>query len=119
MDQIKSVRKYAIEALDCFDKMAKPEIQNRVMGSIWNYIFKYILKTINKKPEKELKEKLLEIYLVLNPLFSDLQLSAEIKKSEALDSVPIPDVGEMKSAKELLNVDSERAAKILKELLEQ
>jgi hypothetical protein len=103
MDQIKTVRNYAIEALDCFDKMAKPEIQNRVMGSIWNYIFKYILKTINKKPEKELKEKLLEIYLVLNPLFSE----------------PIPDVGEMKSAKELLNVDSERAAKILKELLEQ
>ena len=62
---------------------------------------------------------MLEFYLVLNPLFSDLQLSAEIKKSEALDSVPIPDVGEMKSAKELLNVDSERAAKILKELLEQ
>ena len=58
MDQVKSVRNYAIEALDCFDKMAKPEIQNRVMGSIWNYIFKYILKTINKKPEKELKEKL-------------------------------------------------------------
>ena len=119
MDQIKAVRDYAFEALDCFDRMAKPEIQNRVMGSIWNYIFKYIHKTITKKPEKELKEKLLEIYLVLNPLFSDLQLSAEIKKSEALDSVPIPDVGEMKSAKELLNVDSERAAKILKELLEQ
>jgi len=119
MDQIKPIRKYAFEALDCFDKMAKPEIQNRVVGSIWNYIFKYIHKTITKKPEKELKEKLLEIYLVLNPLFSDLQLSAEIKKSEAYDSVPIPDVGEMKSAKELLNVDSERAAKILKELLEQ
>ena len=119
MDQIKPIRKYAFEALDCFDRLGKPEIQNRVVGSIWNYIFKYILKTINKKPEKELKEKLLEIYLVLNPLFSDLQLSAEIKKSEALDSVPIPDVGEMKSAKELLNVDSEKAAKILKELLEQ
>ena len=86
MDQIKPIRKYAFEALDCFDKMAKPEIQNRVVGSIWNYIFKYIHKTITKKPEKELKEKLLEIYLVLNPLFSDLQLSAEIKKSEEPDA---------------------------------
>ena len=119
MDQIKAIRDYAFEALDCFDRMAKPEIQNRVVGSVLNYIFKYIHKTITKKPEKELKEKLLEIYLVLNPLFSDLQLSAEMKKSEALGSVPIPDVGEMKSARELLNVDSDKAAKILKELLEQ
>jgi len=119
MAQDNSVRGYAFKALDCFDRMAKPEIQNRVVGSLWNYIFKYIHKTINKKPEKELKEKLLEIYLVLNPLFSDLQLSAEIKKSEALGSVPVPNVGKMKTAKELLKVDSEKAAQLLKELMNQ
>ena len=119
MDQIKTVRTYAFEALNCFDRMAKPEIQNRVIGSIWNYVFRYIHKTITKKPERELKEKLLEIYLVLNPLFCDLQLSAELKKAETLNSIPIPNVGAMKTARELLNIDSDKAAKLIKELLEQ
>ena len=52
MDQIKAIRDYAFEALDCFDRMAKPEIQNRVVGSVWNYIFKYIHKTITKNQKR-------------------------------------------------------------------
>jgi hypothetical protein len=114
-----NVRDYAFRALDCFDRMAKPEIKNRVMGSIWSYIFKYIQKTISKKPERELHEKLLEIYLVLNPLFENLQLSAEIHKAESLGSIPVPEVGEMSKAKKLLEINEEKAARLIEDLLDR
>ena len=81
MAQRKTVKEYAHEALDCFDRMAMPEIKNRVMSSIWGFLRKYIKKTIDKKPDAELHEKLFEIYKTLNPLFESLQTTVQQKIS--------------------------------------
>ena len=118
MDQHKTVKEYAHAALECFDKMAMPEIKNRVMASIWNFLKKYIKKTIDKKDDKEIHEKLLEIYITLNPLFENLQVSAEIHKAEAMGSMPLPkEFNELQQKKNLLKMDKERAAKLIEEFL--
>lgn len=118
MNQHKTVKEYAHASLECFDRMAMPEIKNRVMASIWNFLKKYIKKTIDKKPDSEIHEKLLEIYLTLNPLFENLQVSAEIHKAEAMGSMPLPkEFDKLQAQKNLLKMDKEKAAKLIEEFL--
>jgi hypothetical protein len=119
MAQRKTVKEYAHEALDCFDRMAMPEIKNRVMSSIWGFLRKYIKKTIDKKPDAELHEKLFEIYKTLNPLFESLQTSAEIQKAEALGSPKVPRVGDLARDADLIKMDKKKAAELLEEFLRQ
>ena len=119
MAQRKTVKEYAHEALDSFDRMAMPEIKKRVMSSIWGFLRKYIKKTIDKKPDAELHEKLFEIYKTLNPLFESLQTSAEIQKAEALGSPPVPRVGDLARDADLIKMDKKKAAELLEEFLRQ
>ena len=104
------VKTYAVKTLECFDELAKPEIQNRVMAKLWNYIKSYTLKIIKNKPDAELKVKLFKIHNTLGPLFNDVRMSVEIKEGEALGSPKIPNVGELAKIKELTSTD------LLKEL---
>ena len=100
------VKQYAIKTLDCFDQLAKPEIKNRVMSKIWDYVKSYTLKIIMRKPDPEIKDKLFRIHQTLNPLFSDLDASIEMKKGELLGSPKIPNVGELGKIKELTSEKS-------------
>ncbi len=100
------IKQYAIKTLDCFDQLAKPEIKNRVMSKIWDYLKSYTLKIILRKPDKELKTKLFKIHQTLNPLFSDLDNSIQMKAGELLGSPKIPNVGELGKIKELISEKS-------------
>ena len=55
-------KKFAIEVLDIFDELARPEIKNRVFAKIWNYVKQYTFRIILKKPDHEITEKLLIIH---------------------------------------------------------
>ena len=111
MAPLSQVKEFAVKTLECFDELAKPEIKNRVMLSVWNYIKKYTFKIILRKPDKELKEKLLQVYKTLGPLFTQTDLSIQIHQGEKLGSPKIPNVGELARIKELTSSED-----LLKEL---
>lgn len=109
-NQVSEVKQFALRTLECFDDLAKPELKNRVMLKIWEYLRNYTFRIILRKPDNELKLKLKSIHETLGPLFSDVDISQELRKGEALGSPKIPNVGELAkvrnltaSAEELLN----------------
>ena len=108
---LSNIKGHALKVLDCFDELAKPEIKNRVMQSVWNYIKKYTRRIIERKPDNELKEKLFEVYKTLGPLFTQTDLSVQIQEGEALGSPKIPNVGELAQIKNLTSCNE-----LLKEL---
>ena len=97
-------KKFAIEVLDIFDELARPEIKNRA--------FRIIL----KKPDNEILEKLLIIHKKLNSRFQDVNNSIEINKAEAIGSIKIPPVGELYKIKNLTKINKEQANKLMQEL---
>jgi len=97
-------KQFAIEVLEVFDELAKPEIKNRVFAKIWDYVKNYTFRIILKKPDNEITEKLLIIHKKLNSRFQDVNNSIEINKAEAMGSVKIPPVGELYKVKNLQQV---------------
>lgn len=110
-------KEFAIEVLNVFDELAKPEIKNRVMLKIWDYVKGHTFKIILKKPDSEIDEKLLIIHQKLNQRFKDIDSSIEINVMEKLNpGVSIPEVGELARVKNLTTVNKEQAAQLFKEL---
>jgi hypothetical protein len=113
---ISKSKEFAINILNGFDELARPEIQNALMAKIWNYIRNYSHKVILKKPDEEIQIKLLKIYKIFNEYFTDLDMAIEIKKSEALGSIPVPNVGKMAEIKKIMESDKIKALELIKEL---
>ena len=109
-------KRFALEVLDIFDDLAKPEIKNRVFGKIWEFMKNYTFKIILKKPDNEITEKLLIIHKKLNSRFQDVNNSVEINKAEELGSVKIPKVGELYKIKKLTQINKNQAEELMKEL---
>ena len=109
-------KKFAVEVLDIFDELAKPEIKNRVFAKIWEYVKGYTYRIILKKPDHEITEKLLIIHRKLNTRFQNVNDSIEINKAEAMGSVKIPPVGELYKIKNLTKINKEQADKLMQEL---
>ena len=105
-------KQFAIEVLDVFDELARPEIKNRVFAKIWNYVKQYTFRVIIKKPDNEIIEKLLIIHKKLNSRFQDVNNSIEINKAEALGSIKIPPVGELYKIKHLTKTNKEQVKKL-------
>jgi len=112
LNELSQVKQFALKTLGCFDELAKPELNNRIMIKVWNYVRDYTFKIILRKNDDELKIKLFQVYKTLGPLFTDVEMSEQIKEGEKLGSVKIPDVGELAKIKQL-TVTSED---LLKEL---
>jgi len=121
---LSSEKQFAIEVLDIFDDLARPELKNRFMKAIWygaewlkfGGVYGWIKNIIVKKPDNEIAEKLLIIHRKLNTRFQDVNNSVEINKSEALGSIPIPPVGQLHKIKNLTKTNKEQANKLLQEL---
>ena len=109
-------KKFAIEVLDVFDELARPEIKNRIFARIWNYVKQYTFRIILKKPDHEITEKLLIIHKKLNSRFQDVNNSIEINKAEAMGSIKIPPVGELYKIKNLTKINKEQAKQLMQEL---
>lgn len=116
MAPLSDVKKFAVEVLDVFDELARPEIKRSVFKKIWNYLKGYSYKVILKKPDEEINAKLLIIHKKLNQRFKDLDNSIEINVAEKLGSVKIPNVGELGKVKKLTTISQIQADEILKEL---
>lgn len=109
-------KKFALEVLDVFDELARPEIKNRVFAKIWDYVKGYTFRVILKKPDNEIIEKLLIIHRKLNSRFQDVNNSIEINKAEAQGSIKIPNVGHLGQIKNLTKINKEQANKLMREL---
>jgi len=67
-------KQFALEVLDIFDELAKPEIKNRVIKQIWYGlellhfpgVYKWMQGLIIKKSDAEINAKMLIIYKKLN-----------------------------------------------------
>jgi len=110
-------KKFALEVLDIFDDLARPEIKNRVFGKIWGYVKNYTFRIILKKPDQEITEKLLIVHKKLNSRFQDVNNSIEINKAEELGSVKIPPVGDLYKIKKLTQINQNQAEELMKELM--
>jgi len=113
---LSSEKQFALEVLDIFDELARPEIKNRVFAKIWNYVKSYTFGIILKKPDHEIIEKLLIVHKKLNTRFQDVNNSIEINKAEAMGSVKIPPVGELYKIKNLTKINKEQASQLMQEL---
>lgn len=113
---LSSEKQFALEVLDVFDELARPEIKNRVFAKIWDYVKQYTFRVILKKPDNEIIEKLLIIHKKLNTRFQNVNDSIEINKAEAMGSVKIPPVGELYKIKNLTKINKEQANKLMQEL---
>ena len=109
-------KQFALEVLEIFDQLARPELKNSVMIRIWGWVKGYTQKIILKKPDSEITESLLIIQKKLNSRFQDLSNSVEINKAEKLGAVKIPMVGDLARVKNLTKVNVEQAQKLAKEL---
>ena len=109
-------KKFALEVLDIFDELARPEIKNRVFAKIWDYVKSYTFRIILKKPDHEIIEKLLIVHKKLNTRFQNVNDSIEINKAESMGSVKIPPVGELFRIKNLTRVNKEQAKQLMEEL---
>ena len=118
-------KQFALEVLDIFDELARPEIQNRILKQIWYGmellhfpgVYKWMQGLIIKKSDKELNEKMLVIYKKLNQRFQDLNNSVEMNVMEQLNpGVKIPPVGDLARVKNLTKVNVEQAQKLAKEI---
>ena len=118
-------KQFALEVLDMFDELARPEIQNRILKQIWYGmellhfpgVYKWMQGLIIKKSDKELNAKMLVIYKKLNQRFQDLNNSVEMNVMEQLNTgVKIPPVGDLARVKNLTKVNVEQAQKLAKEL---
>jgi len=113
---LSSEKQFALEVLDVFDDLARPEIKNRVFAKIWDYVKSYTFRVIMKKPDNEIIEKLLIIHKKLNSRFQDVTDSIEINKAEALGSIKIPNVGHLGKIKSLTKINKEQAQQLMEEL---
>ena len=117
-------KRFALEVLDVFDELAKPELKNRFMKAIWygaewlkfGGVYGWIKNIITKKPDNEITEKLLVIHKKLNSRFQDVDNSVEMNKAEAMGSIPIPPVGKLYKVKNLTKINKEQANKLMQEL---
>jgi len=112
--EISDTKQFALETLELFNELAQPEIKNAIMAKVWGFLKDRTFKIILRKPDEEIKEKLIKIQKQLNKKFNDLDMSVEINESEKnLNSVPIPDVGELAKIKNITKISNE---KLLSEL---
>jgi len=109
-------KQFALEVLEIFDQLAKPELKNSVMIRIWGWVKGYTQRIILKKPDNEITESMLIIQKKLNQRFQDLNSSVEINKAEKLGAVKIPLVGELGKIKNLTKINVEQAQKLAKEI---
>ena len=109
-------KQFALEVLEIFDQLARPELKNSIMIRIWGWVKGYTQKIILRKPDSEITESLLLIQKKLNQRFQDLSNSVEINKAEKLGAVKIPMVGDLARVKNLTKVNVEQAQKLAKEL---
>lgn len=118
MDQhnLSDVKQFAVEVLDVFDELARPEIKRSIFKKMWEYLKSYSYKIILKKPDAEINEKLLIIHQKLNSRFKDLDMSIEMNAAEKMGSVKIPNVGQLAKTKKLTSISDEQAKQILQEL---
>jgi len=119
------IKEFALEVLNVFDELAKPEITNRLIKQIWYGmeilhfpgVYKWMQGLIIKKDDKEIEQKMLVIYKKLNQRFKDLESSVEINVMEKLNpGVSIPNVGELAKVKKLISISPEQAKQLEKEL---
>lgn len=118
-------KQFALEVLDIFDELAKPEIKKRIIQQIWYGIeilhfpgvYKWMQGLIIKKSDEELNQKMLIIYKKLNSRFKNLETSIEINVMEKLNpGVRIPNVGELGKTKKLITISPEQMKQLEKEL---
>jgi len=118
-------KQFALEVLDIFDELARPEIKNRIMKQIWygwellhfQGVYKWMQGLIIKKPDAELNAKMLLIYRKLGQRFRDLDNSVEINTMEQLNpGVKIPPVGELNKVKNLTKINKVQAQELSKEI---
>ncbi len=109
-------KQFALEVLEIFDDLAKPEIKNRVFAKIWDYVKSYTFRIILKKPDNEIIEKLLIVHKKLNTRFQNVNDSIEINKAEAMGAIKIPEVGELFKVKQLTQINKKQAEQLAKEL---
>lgn len=98
-----SIKSYAFKVLEAIDKMARPEVQNPILGRIWDFIKNYTARKILAKPDSELQKKLKDIHDILNPLFTQVNIATGISQGEKLGSPPIPRIGNIKEIMELVD----------------
>jgi len=115
---LSQIQEFAFKVLDCFDELAKPELNNRIIAKIWNYLKGYVAKIILTKPDEEIKLSLLKIYQALGPLFKDTEISIQAQIGEELGSIKIPRVGEFGKTVDLVKIHANKAEalKIIEEL---
>jgi len=114
---LSDVKIFAIEVLDVFDELARPEIKRTVFKKMWEYLKNYSYKIILKKKDEEINDKLLMIHKKLSKRFKDIDSSIEINVMEKLNpGVSIPPVGELAKTKNLTNVNKDQAKRLYKEL---
>jgi len=118
-------KQFALEVLDIFDELARPEITNRVIRQIWYGlellhfpgVYKWMQGLIIKKSDVEINAKMLIIYRKLNSRFRDLDKSVEINVMEKINpGVSIPNVGELAKVKKLTTISEAQAIQLEKEL---
>lgn len=118
-------KQFALEVLDIFDELAKPEITNRLIKQIWYGmeilhfpgVYKWMQGLIIKKSDEELNQKMIIIYKKLNTRFKNLEKSVEINVMEKLNpGVKIPPVGELAKVKNLTKISEQQAKELAKEI---
>ena len=121
MSQLNSdVKQFALEVLDGFDKLARPEIGNSLFEWIWNTISNRALNIILKKPDEELRKKLGEINKVFAKYNNLMTMSVQIHEGEALGAIKIPEVGELAMVKQLtpsMEAKTKKTLELVEDLL--
>lgn len=82
--------------------MARPEVQNPILGRLWDFLKNYTAKKILAKPDEELRIKLKDIHTILNPLFTQVDIAQGIKTGESLGSIKVPRIGNIKEVMSLI-----------------
>lgn len=114
---LSDTKEFAIEVLDVFDELAKPEIKNIVMGKIWDYVKSYTYKKILRKPDEEINDKLAMIHQKLSKRFKDVDMSMELNLMKEINpTVSIPQVGELAKVQNLTTINKENVKQLYKEL---
>ena len=115
-NQLSKPKEFAIQVIESFDELARPEIQNAVIAKLWDFLKNYARKVILRKPDEELQIKLFKIHKIFKHHFDNIDMGIEIKKGEALGSPLIPNLGEIAEIRKLTQMDNDKALQLIKDL---
>ena len=94
---ISIIKQFAFKAFAKVEELSNKRIQNSIVKWFWNQFgvghFKNLIMTTD---DILLKQDLKEIYNILEPLFKEVEVSKGILEGEALGSIKIPRLGQMK-----------------------